>query len=92
MIALNSGEVQDWLWVLERALFVQQVLIMGRDKADGAWGPQTAGAFANLLETYHAIGGIGPDWGVRGPDDVPRFLEWVADAEFAIAVSGEFPD
>lgn len=73
-------------------LFVMQVLLFGRKAADGLWGPMTEERMSELLEMYHAIGGINDDWGIRTIADVPRFLEWVAAAEFAIAVSGEFPD
>lgn len=73
-------------------LFVIQVLILGRDSADGVWGPMTAGRLGELLNTYHAIGGIDDEWGVRNTADVPRFLKWVAAAEFAQAMGGEFPD
>ena len=73
-------------------LWMQQVLLFGRDAADGIWGPMTEARFAQLLDTYHAIGGIGEDWGVRTVEDVPRFLSWVLSAEFAAATGGEFPD
>lgn len=73
-------------------LFLYQRLTMAHDTADGVWGPQTAARFAASLDTYHAIGGMDAEWGVRSAADVPRFLSWLLAAEYASAVGGEFPD
>jgi hypothetical protein len=73
-------------------LFMQQVLIIGRDKASGVWDLETEARFADLLRTYHAIGGVGPDWGVRTTDDVPRFIRWVIETDYTTTMGIEVPD
>jgi len=74
------------------SLFMQQVLLLGREQADGIWGPEIESRFEELLETYHAIGGIGPDWGVREKADVPRFLAWINEMDYANTTGQEYPD
>lgn len=74
------------------SLFMQQVLLLGREQADGIWGPEIESRFEELLETYHAIGGIGPDWGVRNKADVPRFLAWINEMDYASTTGQEYPD
>ncbi len=59
---------------------------------DGKWGPGTEKAFEKMLDTYTAIGGSGPDWGVNSPSDTDRFLDWMDQAAHAHLTGGEFPD
>ncbi|MCA9474161.1 MAG: hypothetical protein KC594_19015 [Nitrospira sp.] len=61
-------------------------------KVDGLWGPATEKAFESFLDTYIAIGGISDDWGIRKAADTERFLDWIAQAEFARKNGLEFPD
>lgn len=63
-----------------------------RYPADGKWGPITERAFEKMLDTYIAIGGDGPDWGVNSPADTKRFLSWMDQAANAYLTGTEFPD
>lgn len=63
-----------------------------RLSTDGKWGPGTKIAFEQMLKTYTAIGGSGPDWGVNSRQDTARFLNWMDTAANAYLTGSEFPD
>ena len=73
-------------------LHTYQVLLLGPEAADGAWGPQTEAVFARWVATYEAVGGNVDEGAVRGPKDVPRLLDWIEAFVFAEATGGEVPD
>ena len=59
-------------------------------KADGKWGPQTAGVICDALDTHVAIGGWG--WELPSTPAVISFDNWIAAAAHATVNGGEFPD
>jgi hypothetical protein len=61
-------------------------------KIDGVVGAQTRQVLCEVMKTYIAIGGSGPDWGVNQPKDADRFIEWLYAALIATETGGEFPD
>lgn len=59
---------------------------------DGRWTPQTAAAFASVIETLIAING-GPEFAVvTGPDNVPGVTDWVGRVILAEGGYSEMPD
>jgi len=59
---------------------------------DGKWTKTTEDSIRGALETYIAIGGRGPDWGINNKRDVDRFIKWLYAALESGETGNEFPD
>ena len=79
----------------EKLTNVQLILVRMKEYTgpiDGKWTKRTEESIRRVLDTYIAIGGRGPDWGINNKRDVDRFIKWLYAALESLETGSEFPD